>query len=84
MKVPKVPSWYSLRLRLPLIMSALTAAALTTFLWMAYRQVEGALGRSGGTRAQSAADQLALMLTQTAQQRIADLQRAARSTAILA
>jgi signal transduction histidine kinase len=64
-------------------MSALTAAVLTTFLWMAYRQVEGALGRAGGTRAQSAADQFALMLTQTAQQRVADLQRAARSTAIL-
>src|SRR5262245_3421094 len=79
-----VSSWHSLRLRRPLLMSALTALALTTFLWMAYRQVEGALGRAGGTRAQSAADQLALMLTQTAQQRIADLQRAGRSAAVLA
>jgi signal transduction histidine kinase len=65
-------------------MSALTAAALTTFLWMAYRQVESALVRAGGARAQSAADQLALMLTQIAQQRIVDLQRAARSGPILA
>jgi signal transduction histidine kinase len=83
-KTPSFSSWYSLRLRLPLIMSALTAAVLTTFLWVAYRQVEGALGRAGGARAQSAADQLALMLTQMAQQRIADLQRAARSAPILA
>ena len=83
MKRMPVSSWHSLRLRLPLLMSALTALALTTFLWMAYRQVGGALGRVGATRTQSAADQIALMLSQTTQQRIADLQRAARSAGVL-
>jgi PAS domain S-box-containing protein len=77
------PSWQSLRLRLPLIMSAFIAAVLTTFLWVAFRQVENALLQAGAARAQGAADQLATLLAQQAQQRLADLQRAARSSAVL-
>ena len=77
-------AWHSLRLRLPLIMSALVAAVLTTFLWVAHRQVESALLEGGRARAQGAADQLATLLMQSAEQRIADLQRAARSPAVLA
>ena len=77
-------SWGSLRLRLPLIISAFIAVVLTTFLLVAYRQVENALLQAGGARAQGAADQLATLLTQSTQQRIADLQRAARSSAVLA
>src|SRR6266850_924516 len=78
------PSWHSLRLRLPIIISAFIAAVLSTFLWVAFRQVESALLQAGGARAQGAADQLATLLAQQAQQRLADLQRAARSSAVLA
>jgi PAS domain S-box-containing protein len=77
-------SWHSLRLRLPLIMSAFIAAVLTTFLWVAYRQVESALLQAGGARAQGAADQLSTLLMQSTQQRLSDMQRAARSSAVLA
>jgi len=80
----KLPAWHSLRLRLPLIMSAFIAAVLTMFLWVSYRQVENALLEAGGARAQGAADQLATLLMQSAQQRMTDLQRAARSSAVLA
>src|SRR5438093_333780 len=80
----KFPSWHSLRLRLPLIMSAFIAAMLTTFLWVAYRQVESALLQAGGARAQGAADQLSTLLMQSTQQRLSDLQRAGRSSAVLA
>jgi hypothetical protein len=65
-----VSSWHSLRLRLPLMMSALVAAVLTTFIWVAYRQVERALARAGGARAEAAAEQLSTLLAQLAQQRI--------------
>jgi len=79
-----MPSWSSLRLRLPLVMSAFIAVVLTTFLWVAFRQVESALLQAGGLRAQGAADQLATLLAQSTQQRVADIQRAARSSAVLA
>jgi PAS domain S-box-containing protein len=59
-------------------MSAFIATVLTAFLWVAFRQVESALLQAGGTRAQAAADQLANLLTQSAQQRLGELQRAAR------
>jgi PAS domain S-box-containing protein len=80
----KLPAWHSLRLRLPLIMSAFIAAVLTLFLWVASREVESALLNAGGARAQGAADQLATLLMQSAQQRVTDIQRAARSSAVLA
>src|SRR3989442_15765814 len=78
------PSWHSLRLRLPLVISVFIAAVLTTFLLVAFRQVESALLQAGGARAQGAADQLATLLTQSTQQRLADIERAARSSAGLA
>ncbi|OLC44987.1 MAG: hypothetical protein AUH43_17335 [Acidobacteria bacterium 13_1_40CM_65_14] len=78
------PSWHSLRLRLPLVISVFIAAVLTTFLLVAFRQVESALLQAGGARAQGAADQLATLLTQSTQQRLADIERAARSSAVLA
>jgi len=73
---------HSLRLRLPLVMSALIAMVLTSFLWGAFRQVESALLEAGGARAQGAADQLANLLSLQTRQRIGDIERAARSTAI--
>jgi PAS domain S-box-containing protein len=75
-------SWRSLRVRLPLLISALVAVFLTAFLWVAFRQVETALVDAGGARAQGAADQLATLLMQSGQQRLGDLQRAARSGAV--
>src|SRR2546428_13308485 len=75
------PSWHSLRLRLPLVISVFIAAVLTTFLLVAFRQVESALLQAGGARAQGAADQLATLLTQSTQQRLADIERAARRLA---
>ncbi len=77
-----LPAWHSLRLRLPVIMSALITVVLATFLWVAYRQVESALLQAGGARAQGAADQLANLLAQSTQQRLGDLERAARSSAV--
>jgi PAS domain S-box-containing protein len=82
MTLINVPSWRSLRLRLPLVMSAFIAAVLTTFLWVAYRQVEGALLKAGAARAQGAADQLATLLMQSTQQRISEIERAARSSSV--
>jgi PAS domain S-box-containing protein len=57
---------------------------LTAFLWVAFRQVESALLQAGGVRAQGAADQLANLLAQQAQQRVSDVERAARSAAVRA
>jgi PAS domain S-box-containing protein len=74
----------SLRVRLPLIMSAFIALVLIAFLWVAFRQVESALLQAGGARAQGAADQVASILAQSAQQRLSDVERAARSTAVQA
>src|SRR5581483_12170457 len=70
-------AWLSLRLRVPLALSALVALVLAAFLWVAFREVEQALVQSGGARAQVAADQLASLLAQSAQQRVRDLQHAA-------
>lgn len=66
---------HSLRWRLPVLISALIALVVLTFLWAAYRTVETTLMRAGGERAQGAADQVASLLD--AQQAIAQLQRAA-------
>ena len=67
----------SLRWRLPLLISALILAMLTTFLLMAYRQVEGTFERGAGERAQTAADQLANLFIRSTQQGLEGLGRAA-------
>jgi PAS domain S-box-containing protein len=74
--------WYSLRFRLPLLTSLLIAGVLTTFLAVAYIQVERSLLQVGNARAQAASDQLATLLAQSAQQRLTDLQRAANNAAV--
>jgi PAS domain S-box-containing protein len=76
--------WQSLRLRAPLALSALIAAVLAAFLWVAFREVEHALVESGSARAQVAADQLANLLAQSAQQRVRELQRAAADPVVRA
>jgi PAS domain S-box-containing protein len=57
-----VPARYSLRWRLPVLISGLIALVLATFLWAAYRRVEATLIRTAGERAQGAADQIASLL----------------------
>jgi PAS domain S-box-containing protein len=53
---------YSLRWRLPLLISGLIALILTTFLWAAYHEVQATLVSAAGVRAQGAADQVAELL----------------------
>jgi PAS domain S-box-containing protein len=50
---------HSLRVRLPLLITALLITVVTTFLWAAYREVEATLARAGGDRASGAASQVA-------------------------
>ena len=72
----------SLRVRLPLLISAVIAVVLATFLAVAYRQVETTLLHTGEARAQAAAEHLATLLTQSAQQRMAQLERVAHEAVV--
>jgi PAS domain S-box-containing protein len=74
---------HSLSLRLPVLMSALIAAVLGTFLWVAYLEVDGALAKAGAARAQGVVDQLSGLLATQQQQRQAAMQRVARSEAVV-
>jgi signal transduction histidine kinase/ActR/RegA family two-component response regulator len=65
----------SIRVRLPLSISALIAVVLAVFLWVAYREVEATLVRAGGARAENAANQLANLLERSAQQAVDELRR---------
>ncbi len=78
----KPPARFSLRVRLPLLISALIGIVLSTFLWVAHQQVERTLLRAGGERAQAAAERLALLLGEQTRQRLETVQRAARSSAV--
>jgi PAS domain S-box-containing protein len=69
--------WSSLRLRLPLLISVLIVILVATFLGVAYREVKATLLQSATARAQGAADQLAGLLTQSTQQRLAEMDRMA-------
>lgn len=72
----------SLRVRLPLLICGLIAVSLVAFLLVAFQQVQQELLRSGQERAQAAADQLANLLAQSAQQPITETHRAAQDPAI--
>ena len=72
----------SLRIRLPLLISGLIAVTLVAFLSVSYRQVQRELLDAGQARAQGAADQLASLLTQSAQNQMAEVQRAAQDPAV--
>ena len=74
----------SLRIRLPLTISVLIAISLVAFLAVSYEQVQRELVRAGGTRALAASDQLASLLSQSAQLRLTEVRRAARDPRILA
>jgi len=68
---------HSLRVRLPLLISALLAATVATFLWTAYREVEATLVRAGTGRAKGAAAQVANVLERSVQQGAENLRRVA-------
>jgi signal transduction histidine kinase len=72
----------SLRFRVPLIISSLIAGVLVLFVIAAYGQVEQTLIHTAGVRAQAAADQLATVFAQGAQQRLNDARRVAREPAL--
>src|SRR5207245_1675351 len=84
--VPNTPATFrrrsSLRLRLPLLISALIVMVVATFLGVAYREVRTTLLQAAGTRAQGAADQLATLLAQSAQQRLSEIRRLAGDPAL--
>ena len=74
----------SLRVRLPLMICALIAVSLVAFLFVSFQQVQRALLQAGETRAMAAADQLANLLAQSAQQRLTDVRRIARDAVLRA
>jgi signal transduction histidine kinase len=74
----------SLHWRLPIVAAAVVVAGLTAFGALSYREMRASLLRAGGLRAQAAADQVAIMLAQSAAQRIGGLARAAASPAVRA
>jgi two-component system, cell cycle sensor histidine kinase and response regulator CckA len=65
----------SLRWRLTLSIFTLIAIVLAAFLWAAFREVEATLATAGGSRAHSAASQIAALLDRSAQQSIEELRR---------
>jgi PAS domain S-box-containing protein len=69
---------------LPLLFSSLIAVVLATFLWVAFREVEQALIRTGADRAQAAADQLATLFGPSLRQRHTEFRRAAGDDAVRA
>ena len=58
----RVAVGHSLRVRLPLLISALLLVAVSTFVWTAYREVEATLVRAGTERATNAARQVSALL----------------------
>jgi PAS domain S-box-containing protein len=73
---------HSLRLRLPLLISALLVAVVTILLWGAYREVEATLVRAWGDRARGAADQVANLLARPTQAGLENLRRVAADAAV--
>lgn len=71
------PGWRSLRLRLPLMVSLMIAAALGVFLWLAYRELGELLIARAEERAATVARQIGNQLTQTIARGRAELERRA-------
>jgi PAS domain S-box-containing protein len=72
-----LPLWRSLRLRLPLLISMLITAVLAVFVWTIDHELEQALLRAGGERAQAAADQLSALMAQSATRGVNEARRVA-------
>jgi signal transduction histidine kinase len=79
----RFPASRSLRVRLPLLISALISVSLLLFLFLSRAQIEAALVHAGQARAQTVADQLAGVLAQGQQQRLSEVRRAAGDPAVL-
>ncbi len=67
----------SLRLRLPLMISAVVTVVLATFLWTTNRALEQTLLRAAGFRAQAASDQIAALMTQGTARSVSEIRRLA-------
>jgi PAS domain S-box-containing protein len=76
------PARYSLRWQLPIFIAAVIVAVVAVFLAFAYRETRATLVLATMARAQAAVDQLGAMMAQSAQQRLADLHRAADQPAV--
>ncbi len=72
----------SLGRRMSLLTSALIGVVLSLFLWSAFRDMNEALLRAGSDRARDAASQMAELLSESAEQRLHNLQRLARQPAV--
>jgi signal transduction histidine kinase len=72
-------AWFSLRWRLPLLISALIFLVLAAYLGVTYREVTRLQIESAGARSQLAADQLARLLAQSTPQRLREAQRIAEN-----
>jgi signal transduction histidine kinase len=70
-----LPASQSLRVRLPLLITALLVVVVSTFLWVAHREVEATLVRAGGQRATSAADQVASLIERSSMAGMDNLRR---------
>lgn len=78
-----VPPWNSLRVRLPLFVSALVALVLAVFLWFVHGTLEEVVTRAGGARARAAAAQVIQLLSRGITRTSAELHRAADNRAVL-
>ena len=69
--------WRSLRVRLPLLISAVIVVVLAAFLWTINRALEQTLLGAGGVRAQAAADQVATLMATAAARGLGEVRRLA-------
>jgi PAS domain S-box-containing protein len=74
----------SLRVRLPLLIGVLIVAVLTAFLWVTNDALKGIMERTGGERAQVAADQIAGLLVQTSRRTMNQMRRLAGTDPVVA
>ena len=77
-----VAARHSLRVRLPLLIFVLLVAAVATFLWAAYREVEVTLVGAGHDRARAAADQVARLIRRSTQAGTENLRRVAADAVV--
>src|SRR5262245_8288243 len=80
--IPWTTSLRSLRMRLPAQMLALVSIVLALFMTVAYRLLETTLVDAGKTRAAAVAAQIADLMRQSTQMRMAEAQRFARDASV--
>jgi signal transduction histidine kinase/CheY-like chemotaxis protein len=78
----RLAAWQSLRVRLPLVITAVLVLAVVTFLWAAYREVELTLVRAAGYRAKNAADQVANLVERSSLASMEIVRRSAADAAV--